>query len=205
MTSNKSTELKELVRNVYQEFTNGPSGKGLGSNRWKVCFSDFIKIHGRLLAEHKFYDLLIEIIQEDVERMSIESDDLVTLIIVNGVDIDEIKSLQTDFMWADRFQKLIQGEQIEEYDPPGDINYRQSYRYLNRKIKIDSLAESYWIGEIDRDHLLKAIDIWNKRNSPYQCEIKLGNIFASIRAYWRSYKMPETRHEFSLREKNGDE
>lgn len=190
MTNQNSTELKELVRNVYQETMKETTESRDALDKLNVCCSEFFRVHGNIMSKDEFYDLIKEIINDEMNSCTREQERIAAQIDYYKRVLRSFESQRAQNLRPDRFNELMQGEPVEEC-PHVSFNNDQEYFMLERQTKrIYALAEAYWSAQIDRDQLLKAIDNWNKRKSPEQGEIKVGYIFASIQKNWKSFPMP---------------
>jgi hypothetical protein len=190
MTNQNSTELKDLVRNVYQATMSGVTELRDTLDKLKTCCSEFFRVHGTIMSKDEFYDLIKEIINDEMKSCTREQERIVAQIKYYQRVLDSYEHQRAQDLRPDRFNKLMQGEPVEECPHISCKNDREYYMLERQTKRIDELAEAYWSAQIDRDQLLKAIDSWNKRKSSEQREIKLGYIFANIQKYWKDYPMP---------------
>jgi hypothetical protein len=195
MTNQNSTELKELVKTVYQETMKETTESRDALDKLNVCCSEFVRVHGNIMSKNEFYDLLKEIINDEMNSCTREQERIAAQIDYYKRVLRSFDSQRAEDLRPDRYHELIEGEPVEECPHILSNNDREYYMLERQTNRIDDMAKAYWSAKINRDQLLKAIDSWNKRKSSDQREIKLGYIFASIQKHWKSFPMPNEAPE----------
>jgi hypothetical protein len=190
MPNQSSTELKELVKTVYQATMQETTESRDTLDKLNVCCSEFFRVHGTIVSKDEFYDLIKEILNDEMGYCLKEQDRIAAQIKYYRWVLDSFEHQRAKDLRPDRFNKLMQGEPVEECPHILSKNDQEYYNVVRHIKRIEELAEAYWSAQIDRDQLLKAIDSWNKRKSSEQRDIKLGYIFASIQKNWKCFPMP---------------